>query len=319
MEIQEWRNGKKIGVVVRDMQIEVFKTKNKPPVNSLLKDMCVEAGQKVDFIVSATDANNDLISLKATSGIFGLAPCPAKFTGIDSARGFSSSRLTWTPCYEAVRNQPYNIIFKSDDNNTELRLSDIDNMSIKVLGPSPKLTNAIPTGKFISLTWVNYGTPVIAGFNIYRRENPSTFNPDSCTAGIPASTGFVKVGYAAGSSTLFFTDTNNGQGLQFGKEYTYRIVAVYANGTESKSSNEVTSTLVAGVPVMRNVSVRNTDPVKGSIYLAWKKPDKLDTIPGAIGPYEYIISRTAGISGTSFSKIKSIKTANLNDTVYFTS
>jgi gliding motility-associated-like protein len=319
MEIQEWRNGKKIGVVVRDMQIEVFKTKNKPPVNSLLKDMCVEAGQKVDFIVSATDANNDLISLKATSGIFGLAPCPAKFTGIDSARGFSSSRLTWTPCYEAVRNQPYNIIFKSDDNNTELRLSDIDNMSIKVLGPSPKLTNAIPTGKFISLTWVNYGTPVIAGFNIYRRENPSTFNPDSCTAGIPASTGFVKVGYAAGSSTLFFTDTNNGQGLQFGKEYTYRIVAVYANGTESKSSNEVTSTLVAGVPVMRNVSVRNTDPVKGSIYLAWKKPDKLDTIPGAIGPYEYIISRTAGISGTSFSKIKSIKTANLNDTVYIDS
>ena len=34
MEIQEWRNGKKISVVVRDMQIEVFSTKNKPPVNS---------------------------------------------------------------------------------------------------------------------------------------------------------------------------------------------------------------------------------------------------------------------------------------------
>ncbi|MCJ7819857.1 MAG: hypothetical protein MUP53_01540, partial [Bacteroidales bacterium] len=44
MEIQEWRNNKKIGVVVRDMQIEVFSTDNKPPENSALKDYCVEAG-----------------------------------------------------------------------------------------------------------------------------------------------------------------------------------------------------------------------------------------------------------------------------------
>ncbi len=33
MDIEEWRNGKKIGVVERDMQIEVFNTNNKPPVN----------------------------------------------------------------------------------------------------------------------------------------------------------------------------------------------------------------------------------------------------------------------------------------------
>ena len=72
MEIQEWRNGKKIGVVVRDMQIEVYNTNNKPPVNSELKDYCVEVGETIDFIFSATDANNDLISLKATSGIFTL-------------------------------------------------------------------------------------------------------------------------------------------------------------------------------------------------------------------------------------------------------
>ena len=33
MDINEWRNGKKIGVIERDMQIEVFNTNNKPPVN----------------------------------------------------------------------------------------------------------------------------------------------------------------------------------------------------------------------------------------------------------------------------------------------
>ena len=100
-----------------------------------------------------------------------------------------------------------------------------------------------------------------------------TFIPDSCTAGMPSSTGFIKVGYIAGSSTTSFSDTDNGQGLQFGKEYTYRIVAVYPNGTESKASNEITSTLVSGVPVIKNVSVRNTDPVNGSIFLSWRKPD----------------------------------------------
>jgi len=315
MEIQEWRNGKKIGVVVRDMQIEVFETRNKPPINSQLKDICVQVGQTVDFLVSATDPNNDSISLKSTSGVFGITSCPALFTGVDSMPGYSSSRFRWIPCHEAVRNQPYNILFKSDDNNGELKLSDIDNMNIKVLGPPPLLINAIPEGKFIRLSWSDYGTSVIAGFSIYRREGATTFIPDSCTSGLPPYTGFIKVGYIEGSSTVSFIDTDNGQGLQYGKEYTYRIVAVYPNGTESKSSNEITSTLVSGIPVIRNVSVRNTHVANGSIYLAWKKPDKLDTIP-AIGPYEYLIFRAQGISGTNYSQIKSIPTVTLNDTVF---
>ena len=125
---------KKIGVVVRDMQIEVFSTKNKPPVNSPLKDYCVEVGDTIDFLFSATDPNNDYISLKATSGVFTNISCPATFTKIDSVTGYASARFRWIPCHEAVRNQPYNVIFKSDDYNSDVKLSDIDNMNIKVLG-----------------------------------------------------------------------------------------------------------------------------------------------------------------------------------------
>ena len=219
------------------------------------------------------------------------------------------------PCHEAVRNQPYSILIKSDDNNQELKLSDLDNFTIKVLGPPPVLVNAVPEGKFIRLRWQNYGTPVISGFAIYRREGATTFVPDSCTSGLPLSTGFVKIGYIDGSSVTSFVDTDNGQGLLFGKEYTYRIVAVYPNGAESKVSNEITSTLIAGIPIIRNVSVTNTDQTNGSIYLAWKKPDRLDTIP-APGPYEYIIYRAEGITGTDYMMIKSIPTTTLNDTVY---
>ena len=318
MEIQEWRNGKKIGIVVRDMQIEVFETRNKPPINNPLKDFCLQAGDSVDFIVSATDPNNDSISLKASSGVFNITSCPATFTGIDSVPGFSSALFHWKPCFLAVRNQPYNVIIKSDDKNGEIKLSDIDIMNIRVIAPPPLLINAIPEGKFIRLIWSRYNQaadPALAGFSIYRREGPSTFNPDSCTTGLPVSSGFVKVGFIAGSSTVNFTDTQNGLGLEYGKEYTYRIVAVFNNGAESVASNEITSTLVTGVPVIRNVSVRNTDAAKGSIYLAWRKPDKLDTIP-APGPYEYLIYRAQGITGTNFSQVKSISTSTLNDTVY---
>lgn len=313
MEIQEWRNGKKIGVVVRDMQIEVFNTNNKPPVNGPLKNYCVEAGDTIDFIVSATDANDDSLILRSTSGVFNLEQCNASFTGIDSSPGFASSRFRWIPCHEAVRNQPYNVIFKSDDNNPEVRLSDIDNMNIKVLGPPPSLLNAVPEGKLIRLTWANYGTNVISGFNIYRRIGASSFVPDSCTSGLPPATGFVKVGFVEGSGVTSWPDNDNGQGLQFGREYTYRIVAVYPNGTESKASNEISSTLVSGLPVIKNVSILSTDPDTGRIFISWKKPDRLDTIP-ATGPYQYRIYRAPGIAGTEFVQVRTINTVDLNDT-----
>ena len=314
MNIEKWRDGKKIGIVERDMQIEVYNTTNRSPVNGPLRDYCVEAGDSISFLFTVTDPDKDFLMLHATSGVFTLS-CPAVFTKVDSVAGFASSRFRWKPCHEAVRKQPYNVIFKSDDSNSDVRLSDISNINIRVLGPSPHLINAVPVGKSIKLTWAPYVSTYISGFNIYRREGPSTFKPDSCSGGLPASSGFVKTGYISGSTTVSFSDNDNGQGLQFGKQYTYRIVAVYPNGTESKASNEITSTLVSGVPVIKNVSVLNTDAAKGVIYLAWKKPGRLDTIP-APGPYEYIISRANGVGGTDFSQIKSIQTATLNDTVY---
>ena len=44
------------------MQIEVYNTNNKPPVNGPLKDYCVEAGDTIDFLFTATDPNNDLLN-----------------------------------------------------------------------------------------------------------------------------------------------------------------------------------------------------------------------------------------------------------------
>lgn len=317
MDIEEWRNGKKIGIVVRDMQIEVYNTNNKPPVISPLRNYCVEAGQPINFIFSASDVNKDGLSLQATSGVFNIPECRATFTRLDSIAGFASARFQWVPCHQSVRHQPYNVIFKADDHNTDVPLSDIDNINITVIGPSPKLLTAIPEGKLIRLSWATYTSDYIAGFSIYRMEGASNFQQDSCSAGLPANSGFVKVGYVAGAATTTFVDSDNGQGLQFGKEYAYRIVAVYPNGTESKASNEISSSLVSGVPIIRNVSVTVTDPANGSIFIAWKKlrQQDLDTIPA--GPnLEYLIYRANGVTGTEYQLIKSIPTSNLNDTTF---
>ena len=287
MEIQEWRNSKKIGVVERDMQIEVFNTKNNPPVIGPMKDLCVQAGDTVDFLVTGTDKDkDDNILLKATSGIFNLTSCNAQFLKVSSIPAKSVSRFRWITCHKVVK--------------------------IKVLGPPPSIISAAPEGKFIRINWKNYGTTDIAGFSIYRREGATAFKPDSCTSSIPASLGFIKVGYIPGSSSVTFVDTDNGQGLQFGREYAYRIVAVYPNGTESKASNEIISTLVSGLVVIKNVSVKNTDPLNGSIYLEWKKPV---TNP-PVGPYKFRISRADGITGTDYHIIDSLPSVNLNDTVY---
>jgi gliding motility-associated-like protein len=314
IEVQEWRNGKKIGVVIRDMQIDVYETDNEPPEIKVPADICVEVGEALLFPITATDPDGDSIVLTATSGIFSLTDCPAtceESTGV----GTATSIFDWTPCHEAVRSQPYSVLMKVDDQNADVNLVDMKEFKIKVLAPSPVLNSVSPEGKSIRLAWEDYGTDVIAGFHIYRREGSSGYEKDDCIAGLPPSAGFEMVGYAAGSSTVSFLDLGGDEGLDFGKEYCYRIVAVYPNGTESKPSDELITTLVSGVPVMRNVSVEITDAGSGSIGLAWKKPDSIDTIPNANGPYEYRIFRSVGVNGSDFARI-AVSSADLNDTTY---
>ncbi|MEZ5019516.1 MAG: hypothetical protein R2756_05240 [Bacteroidales bacterium] len=101
-----------------------------------------------------------------------------------------------------MRHQPYDIVIKAEDSNRELQLVDIDNMSIKVLGPSPVLLSAVPVGKFVQLTWAGYVTDQVFGFSIYRREGASTLAADTCYDGIPPSSGFVKVGYVGGFNSI---------------------------------------------------------------------------------------------------------------------
>ena len=81
--IREWRNGVQIGFVERDMQVNIScnnPNSNAPPVISALNDICVTAGDQVNFTVTATDADpTDLITLTATGGPLEVVSSPALF------------------------------------------------------------------------------------------------------------------------------------------------------------------------------------------------------------------------------------------------
>jgi hypothetical protein len=79
MEIEEWRNGIKIGSIIRDMQIEVEETDNNPPVIAPLPDFCVTAGSLIKFAVTANDPDGDNVTLSATGGPFQFSNSPAVF------------------------------------------------------------------------------------------------------------------------------------------------------------------------------------------------------------------------------------------------
>ena len=95
-----------------------------------------------------------------------------------------------------------------------------------------------------------------------------------------------------------------------GNSYCYRVIAVFADGAESYTSEEICVQLPETLPVLTNVSIRETDVQTVSVFVAWSRPDDLDTnfYPG---PYFYSVERKNDVSGV-FEEIALIE--GLNDT-----
>ncbi|KPK84325.1 MAG: hypothetical protein AMS27_10250 [Bacteroides sp. SM23_62_1] len=314
IKIIEWRNGVRISSINRDMQVEVYRTSNRPPVNMPLRDFCVEAGSLVTYDILSTDRDSDEIVQIARGGPFEQEVSPATFELLTAGRGYSASRFSWLTACEHVRYYPYSVIIKTEDNNKELRLVDIDNFFVKVLGPAPGSLQATPTSSAIRLVWSSCNCPNVTGYEIYRHEGQLPLTQDSCEFGIPAASGYVRIGETSGRYDTIFMDDNNGGGLTQGIEYCYRIVAIYDESTPGYPSQEACGTLIPGIPAMLNVSVTDASQ-NGSIFLSWAKPEGLDTLE-AYGPFEYRIYRSNDMLGNNLSEIDFFKTGDLNDTTY---
>lgn len=314
MNIEEWRDGVKIGNIARDMQVEVYNTDNNPPVNDSLEDICVLAGTKVEYVIRSTDADGDNLSHFLTGGPFAFNDNAAYYEEVSRAPGELVSLFTWETSCKHARRQPYSVIIKTEDHNPELSLVDIDNLNIKVLGPPPSTPEIRPSSLSVNLNWSPYICTEIQGYNIYRKIGSSDYQYDACTPGLPPSSGFELIGSTDSHLDTTFFDNNNGQGLLQGIEYCYRLTAILADGSESFPSEENCSSLIPGSPSLLNASVISSGS-NGSIFVSWAKPEDLDTIP-ANGPYTYLIYRSNDLWGDNLQLIDSINTSDLNDTTF---
>lgn len=315
MMIEEWRNGIKIGQILRDIQIEVFESSNDPPVFAPLQDLCVLAGDVVQFTVSATDPELNGITLSATGGPFQVSESPALF---DTVYGIGSVAGTfmWNTQCSHVRQQAYHILFRARDNNPELSLVKLQNMYITVVSPKPENVVLIPTSNSVNVEWAPSVCTNATGYDIYRHAGPTGWTPAECETGVPAYTGYVKIGSVVGYANHTFLDNNDGHGLPIGFEYCYRIVTRFEDGAESYSSDEVCTDLVRGIPTITHVSIDSTHNSSGKIYVEWSKPTEFDT-NAAPGPYKYLIYRSYDLWGQNMSLTDSLN--DINDTIYLDS
>jgi len=315
MLIEEWRNGIKIGKIVRDMQIDVENSENHPPVIDSIPDICVMAGTTVQVSFSAVDPDNDNITLEGQGGPF-ILENSASLAQTMNVPGHAQGQFTWQTECSNVRKQPYEVVIKATDNHYDLSLVHLRSFNITVIAPAPTNLQVIPGNTSIAVSWNPDVCSNAAGYFIFRRQGSYAYTHDDCETGIPPSTGYIKVGETQGWNTTTFIDDNNGNGLPQGYDYCYRVDAFYNDSAESYISDEVCTPLVRGIPIMTNVSVETTDSVNGKMYVAWSKPINFDSV-SAPGPYKYLIWHSNDLWGTNLQLIDSL--SGINDTIYYDS
>ncbi|MBO7133421.1 MAG: gliding motility-associated C-terminal domain-containing protein [Bacteroidales bacterium] len=311
MLIEEWRDGVKIGEIIRDMQIEVYDSGNTIPQIDLVAldtvygnhdSICIEAGKALIFNVEARDVNNDSIILTAYGAPFVASDdAPARFEQTVSQAGYAKGIFKWYTSCNIVRKQPYILNIKAQDLNPIVNLVDLRSIYITVVGPAVDNLQALPSLQDITLSWSQSQCSNVVGYNVYRKIQPSGFVHDFCQTGVPSSTGYEKVGYVDGLANTVYIDRDIAQG----HEYCYMVCAVFPDGAEGYASEEVCTSLSRGLPTMTNVSVVSTDRATGSIYVAWLKPDESE-LENTTAPYKYVLFRSRGFLGEAFEQVAEI-------------
>ncbi len=310
--IDEWKmfgNGHryKIGTVIRDMSIDVIQNcNNNNPEIPPLPDLCVDAGNTVNFSFPVTDPDFDLVKLQGYGGPFNILPA-ATLTPNNSfqATPYSPDAIfNWPTTCDRVRLQPWIVTFKATDNGVP-PLSDIESVNITVVSPGPAFLNANPQGSQMNLDWginpCDPATNFCKGYKIYRRQGPSGWTHSQCETGVPAYTGFVQIGTVSGINNLTFIDNNGGAGLIPGVDYCYRVCAYFNDGAESYASPEACAELKRDVPVITNVDVMTTGS-NDNMYVHWinalANGFDFDTIAHP-GPWVLTLQRARGFTFTN--------------------
>ncbi len=333
--VEEWRKGFdgtyiKIGEIVRDMQIIVVETDNLPPKITVPDEICVEAGETIEFEVIGEDPNQQQLRLSSTGGVYNIdaggnvvqmvAPEPAKFTSTPNISRVTGTFQWVTNCAHA-REQPYNVVFKVEDTpgRFSTQLVDIKTTNIKILPPRAKALTAVESDAGNVLTWTAPGAcKENAKILVYRKNGCSGLNPGLCSPGMPASWGYTLIGEVPATQTTF-TDTK----IEKGEIYSYRLVTEIAENTfinlRSAPSIEfcIGADFKSGSSVITKVSVEETSTTSGKIQVSWSKPIGVD-LSSLVGSFQYRLYRATGIGGDNYQVVHTQTTTFVNpaDTLF---
>jgi hypothetical protein len=327
-----WRE---IGEVIRDMQITIVPTNNLRPILTIPTDICVVAGQTVRGEVTAVDGTGPGSAAQTPVSLFAYAGIKPPATFVQSTLGPHQARgeFVWQTQCSNVARLPYLVVFKAQDTPpgsgstttppASQPLIDEQVWRITVVGPAPQ--NLSATASTIAgglnrtvLNWSAYNCTNASTIYIYRKVGPGP-PPGTCETGIPASSGYVRIGSVAAGATTFNDDNldANGvaRGLARGLTYCYRIYAEFPlpAGGASLASEEACVTFAGRTAQLKNVDVETTSDVAGQIAVRWTTP-RTTTGVAFDGTPSYVLSRGEGAAPTTFTTVRTF--TSLTDTSF---
>ena len=315
--VEEWRKigGKYylLGHVMRDMEIIVEDTDNKPPLVEIPEDICVVAGENILEKIGVTDPDGDPVDFYYFGAPFSIG-AELKTEGVnlknpDRLTSPAQLDFSWQTECSDVRRQPYQITLRARDVKApaSVALTNIKTWNIKVVAPQPAIERAVAIGD--RSVEINFNSSAYAcrqeasAVQVWRSVGSIDIPQDKCTTGTPAEYGYQLVDMR-NLSNFPFTDNAKGAGLNPGATYCYRLVVVFPDpvGGESLISEERCVTLAAKMPLITQVSVQKTDADNGEIQLQWVQgPDLLEGEVAA--PYSYDVYRAETTEGATFTRV----------------
>lgn len=328
--IREFRGGRCIGTLLRDMEIIVEAILDDPPQIEVLRDTCVIGGSNFTINVSAQDPNGEIVRISALGAPFILSSSQATFqsdTGLNPVGIFS-----WNTVCEHIRPQFYQVVFKAEDepNGNGVVLSDLETWLITIVPPPPTGLQATILGNNVLLNWDDpydcIASPDFQFFSVWRKIGCDSFDIGLCHLGLE-NTSYELL--ADNIQAYDYLDLN----VDRGNQYSYRVLAHFGknptssqgrvyNRVVSAPSKEACVELPLDLPVLLNISVEETDSVNGEIFIRWTKPiagvDLLDTILDP-PPYVFELYRSQDFIGSNLQLIQSFSApsyALINDTIF---
>ena len=123
--VKSYRNGEEIDRMIRDMQIEVEEGPGLAPeitmanVTGNEEIILVDLGDTVRLEVTASDSDADqVLAVTATCGLFDFFNSTADFSSVTNGNS-ATATFEWIVKEEHLREQPYELVIKAEDNTND--------------------------------------------------------------------------------------------------------------------------------------------------------------------------------------------------------